>query len=126
MDAKLNARVHDLLGELRNLQDELSHPARDQKSGMASPKLPLETTQQLQSAVDALRLFLWAYLDTYSGNLAVEEKLQQIRTEATADMLCLLDAKFRTGGVPHTPQAQRLCHQIVGMNDLAAVVVGRQ
>ncbi len=119
MDAELAARAVYLISQLRELQNRLSNPVIDQKAGIAIPALPLETTQQLKSTVDGLRLFLWAYLDTYSGNRGVQLKLQQIRIDAAADMLHLLEHDFREGGIPRTTQTQRLCRQILAMSNVA-------
>jgi hypothetical protein len=125
MDTELTKRVLHLIRDLRAIQEELSNPISNPQTGMAGAKLPLQTTQEFKAVVDGVRLFLWAYLDTWSGDTAVQHKLQQIRIEAAADMLRLLDQDFRGSGVPDTPQAQRLCLQIVAMYDLAAVVAGR-
>ncbi len=119
MDTDLNVRVARLIEELRNLQDELSRPTSDQQTGLASARLPLGVARELKAMVDGLRLFLWAYLDTWFGGTDVQDKLQQIRIDAAADMLRLLDQSFHQGGVPKTPQAQRLCQQILNMADLA-------
>ncbi len=119
MDTELAAGVVSLISQLRELQNKLTNPVTDQKTGIAVPRLPLETTQQLKSTVDGLRLCLWAYLDTYSGNRDVQQKLQQIRIDATADMLHLLERDFREGGIPRTTQTQRLCQQILAMSKVA-------
>lgn len=120
MDAEVNARVVYLIRELRTLQDELSNPVADENTGLAVPKLSLETTQELKAVVDGLRPFLWAYLDRWSGNVSAQRKLQLIRIDAAADMLHHLHEDFRTSGIPKTPQTQRLCRQIAAMSDLAS------
>jgi hypothetical protein len=126
MDTELTARVIYLIAELRRIQNELSNPIVDPKTGLAAAKLSLETTRELKAAIDGLRLFLWAYLDTWSGDVPVQHKLQEIRIEAAADMLRLLDAEFRASGMPSTAQAQRLCRQITAMSEMAGGASGRE
>ncbi len=119
MDPDCNARMLRLVSELQKVREELNQPDTDPHTGMAGPKLPLETTQTLKREVDELRLFLWAYLDAWTGNMSVQEKLQQIRIESALDMLRLLDRDFRASKVPPSLTTERFYQQIVAMADFA-------
>jgi hypothetical protein len=113
VDFPLHQRVLNVVNELQTIQVELGHPEADPANGLAAPKVPLEDAQKLKTAVDQLRLFLWAYLEAWShGNADPTSRLQKIRMESVADILRLLHDDFRMKGVPPSPEARRLAEQL--------------
>ncbi len=111
--APLPERIQNLIREIDAIKAELRQPAADPKTGLAIAKAPDTVVQQLKTAVDQFRLYLWAYLDTRAaGGMAPETRLQEIRTEAAADMLRQLSTDFAARGVPANPAANRLRDQL--------------
>lgn len=103
----------ELVASLRSMQQELSEPATDPATGMPVSKLPLEQVRQLKLVVDELRLFLWAYLDTWSqGRGESADALQRIRIGAVTDMLHALESGFRNCGLPNIPELEILSERV--------------
>jgi hypothetical protein len=59
-------RAHQVIEQLHSLRQELSQPAADPSSGLATHKIPLDVARQLKNAVDEFRMFMWAYLDVWA------------------------------------------------------------
>lgn len=111
--APLPERIAQLLHEMEVVKAELSEPAADPTTGLAVPKISIGVVNQLKYSVDQLRLFLWAYQDTWAhGAVNPDLRLQQIRTEAAADILKMLGKDFSNKGVPATPEVAHLREQL--------------
>lgn len=111
--SSLPERIERLLHEMEMIKSELGAPDSDPKTGLAVPKAPIDTINQFKYSVDQLRLFLWAYQDAWTqGAVNPKERLQQIRTEAAADILRTLGSEFSHNGVPATPEVMRLREQL--------------
>ena len=113
ISAGLAHRIESLIEDIETTRGELSHPATDPSTGLAVPKVPVNSVQRLKCSVDQFRLFLWAYLDTWSqGGSDPELRLRRIRMEAASDMLRLLARDFSSGSVPPADEASRLDEQL--------------
>jgi len=113
------AQMVDLLiRHIDRVTSELSAPQADPSTGMAIPKVPLESVVQLKRAVDGFRLFLWAYVDARAEHTDPTSRLQLIRMESAADLLGHLSSDFRTEGVPPTQEAARLGEQVRSISPL--------
>lgn len=113
------AQIIDLL--LRHIDRvtmELGEPQADPKTGLAVPKVSLDSVLRLKRAVDSFRLFLWAYVDARAQFGDPAERLQLIRMESAADMLGQLSSDFRTEGVPNSREAARLGEQVRSIGPL--------
>ena len=109
MDSQLIERVQAVLWELAAIRAELGSPATDPATGLATPKIPAEYVRGLKLEIDQMRLFLWAYMDTWAvGSTDPRNRLEQIRMESVAEMLQQLRQDFRITGVPPTKEARRL------------------
>lgn len=111
--APLPDRIKQLIDEIEAIKAELHQPDKDPKTGLAVAKVPINVINQFKYSVDQLRLFLWAYQDSWAhGSSNPEQRLQQIRTEAAADILRMLGHEFTNRGVPTTPEVARLREQL--------------
>jgi hypothetical protein len=111
--ASLPERIEQLIHDIEAIKAELRQPNTDPKTGLAVPKVPIPVINHFKYAVDQLRLFLWAYQDAWAqGALNPEQRLQQIRTEAAADILRTLGSEFSHKGVPATPEVMKLREQL--------------
>lgn len=107
-----------LLRQIDRVRSELSEPDADPSTGLAVPKVSLETVAELKRVVDGFRLFLWAYVDARAERGDTSSRLQMIRIESVAEMLGQLSSDFRTDGVPPTREAARLGEQVRNMTSL--------
>lgn len=113
ISAGLTHRIESLIDDIETIRAELSHPGTDPSTGLAVPKVPVESVSRLKYTVDQFRLFLWAYLDTWpQGGSNPEARLRRIRMEAASDMLRLLTRDFSAGSVPPPDVASRLGEQL--------------
>lgn len=111
--APLPDRIVQLLHDIEVIKAELSEPAKHPTTGLAVPKVSIGIVNQLKYSIDQLRLFLWAYQDSWArGASSPDQRLQQIRTEAAADILKMLSNEFSNKGVPATPEVTRLREQL--------------
>lgn len=119
MDHQLFERVQAVLRELAALRAELGTPATDPATGLALPKLSPEQVRDFKHEIDQLRMFLWAYLDTWAlGSADPRIRLQQIRMESAADMLRQLRQEFHITGVPPNKEGRQLSVQIRAVTPL--------
>ena len=66
-----------------------------------------------------MRIFLWAYLDTWAaGSADPRNRLEQIRMESAAEMLRQLRQEFHITGLPPTTEGRRLSDQIRAVTPL--------
>lgn len=115
MDCQLVERIQAMLRELAAIRAELSGPATDPATGMAVSKIPAEYVRGFKLEIDQMRLFLWAYMDTWAvGSTDPRNRLEQIRMESAAEMLRQLQQDFRITGVPPTTEGRRLSVQVRG------------
>jgi hypothetical protein len=113
MDHQLFERVQAVLRELAAIRAELGTPTKDPATGLAVPKFSAEHVRDFKREVDQMRMFLWAYLDTWAaGSADPKNRLQQIRMESVAEMLRQLRQDFGITGVPPTQAGRRLSVQI--------------
>jgi hypothetical protein len=113
MDPQLVTRLEAVLRELAAIRAELSTPGTDPATGLAVPKLPPEQVREFKRELDELRLFLWAYMDTWSiGSPDPKIRLDQIRMQTAAEMLRQLKLDFRITGVPPSTEGRRLSTEV--------------
>jgi hypothetical protein len=119
MDRQLVERVQAVLRELAAIRAELGTPAADPATGLAVPKLPTQHVHDFKHEIDQMRLFLWAYMDTWAvGSTDPRNRLEQIRMESAAEMLRQLRQDFRITGVPPTTEGRRLSVQVRAVTPL--------
>jgi hypothetical protein len=119
MDSQLVARVQAALQELAAIRAALGTPAADPATGLAAPKLSAEHVRDFKHQIDQMRMFLWAYMDTWAvGSTDPRNRLQQIRMESAADLLRQLRQDFRITGVPPTTEGRRLSVQVRAVTPL--------
>lgn len=107
------------LSELAAIRAELSSPATDPATGMAVSKIPDEYVRGFKLEIDQMRLFLWAYMDTWAvGSTDPRNRLEQMRMESVAEMLEKLRQDFRVTGVPPTKEGRRLSDQVRAVTPL--------
>ena len=113
MDYQLLERVQAALRELAALRAELGSPTKDPATGLAVPKLSAEQMRDFKREIDQMRMFLWAYMDTWvAGSTDPRNRLQQLRMESAAEMLRQLRQDFGITGIPPTKAGRRLSVQI--------------
>ena len=119
MDSQFVERIQAMLRELAAIRAELSSPATDPATGMAVSKIPAEYVRCFKLEIDQMRLFLWAYMDTWAvGSTDPRNRLEQIRMESVAEMLQQLRQDFRITGVPPTKEGRRLSDQVRAVTPL--------
>jgi hypothetical protein len=119
MDSQLIERVQAVLQELATIRAELGTPATYPATGLATPKIPAEYVRGFKHEIDQMRLFLWAYMDTWAvGSTDPRNRLEQIRMESVAEMLQQLRQDFRITGVPPTKEGRRLSEQVRAVTPL--------
>jgi hypothetical protein len=119
MDSQLVARVQSVLQELAAIRAALGTPATDPATGLAVAKLSAEHVRHFKREIDQMRLFLWAYMDTWAvGSTDPRNRLEQIRMESAAEMLRQLRQDFRITGVPPTTEGRRLSVQVRAVTPL--------
>jgi hypothetical protein len=119
MDSQFVERVQAVLRELAAIRAELSSPATDPATGMALSKIPAEFVRGFKLEIDQMRLFLWAYMDTWAvGSTDPRNRLEQMRMESVAEMLQKLRQDFRITGVPPTKEGRRLSEQVRAVTPL--------
>jgi hypothetical protein len=119
MDSQLIERVQAVLWELAAIREELGTPATDPATGLATPKIPSEFVRGFKLEIDQMRLFLWAYMDTWAvGSTDPRNRLEQLRMESAAEMLQHLRQAFRITGVPPTKEGRRLSEQVRAVTPL--------
>jgi hypothetical protein len=119
MESQLVERVQAVLRELAAIRAELGSPTTDPATGLAVPKLSAEHVRDFKHQIDQMRMFLWAYMDTWAvGSTDPKDRLQQIRMESAADLVRQLRQDFRITGVPPTKAGRRLSVQIRAVTPL--------
>jgi hypothetical protein len=118
MDGTLDNRVTSLIRDLFAIQAELSASAQP-RSGLAPPRLSAEVARQFRSAVDSLRLALWAYIDSRSGAATMEDTLQRRRVERIVEMLQAVRGDIADGALPAPQETSRLLGEFQAIADLA-------
>lgn len=104
-DMDVRKQALELEQQMRLLQDELRSPL--EVGGTAAPKLPVEEGRRLKRVVDDFRLFLWAYIDTWSENRSdMAATVQRIRLQAVADMMNVLRSELAGKGIPQSPEGR--------------------
>ena len=119
MDSQLVERVQAVLQELAAIRAELGTPTTDPATGLAVSKLSAEHVRNFKREIDQMRIFLWAYMDTWKvGSTDPRNRLEQIRMESAAEILQQLRQEFCVTGVPPTTEARRLSEQIRAVTPL--------
>jgi hypothetical protein len=119
MDYQLVERVLAVLQELAAIRAELGSPTTDPATGLAVAKLSAEHVRDFKRQVDQMRIFLWAYMDTWEvGSTDPRNRLDQIRMESAAEMLRQLRQDFHITGVPPTTEGLRLSLQVRAVTPL--------
>ncbi|HEX9119038.1 MAG TPA: hypothetical protein VF840_00710 [Terriglobales bacterium] len=119
MDSQLVERVQAVLRELAAIRAELGSPTIDPATGLAVAKLSAEHVRAFKHEIDQMRIFLWAYMDTWAvGSTDPRNRLEQIRMESAAEMLRQLRQDFRITGVPPTKEGHRLSDQVRAVTPL--------
>ena len=114
----LSQRLAQLAQDLRTIQTELEHPTSP--GGVAIPAAPDEVLLDLKSAVDRMRLYLWAYFDSRGAKpKPLDSTLQVLRVQRTAEMLHALRANLEASGLPNVPSVRDLLQEIRAMADIA-------
>ncbi len=100
-------RAVELGQQVKSLQQDLQSPLPS--AAPAAEKLPVSDAQELKRAIDDFRLFLWAYIDTWSQNRGDTGKtLQRIRLQAAADMLTVLRTELAGNGLPDSAEGRAI------------------
>jgi hypothetical protein len=119
VDRQLVERVQAVLRELAAIRAELGNPAIDAATGLTAAKLSAEDVRAFKREIDQLRIFLWAYMDTWEvGSTDPRNRLEQIRMESAAEMLRQLRQDFRITGLPPTAEGRRLSVQVQAVTPL--------
>ena len=119
MDSQLVERLQAVLRELSALRAELGTPATDPVTRLAVAKLSVEQVRNFKREIDQMRIFLWAYMDTWEvGSTDPRGRLEQLRMESAAEMLGQLRQEFSASGVPPTTEGRRLSDQIRAVTPL--------
>ena len=119
MDRQLVERVLAVLRELAAIRAELGTSTTDPATGLAVPKFSAEHMRAFKREIDQMRIFLWAYMDTWEvGSTDPRNRLDQIRMESAAEMLRQLRLDFRITGVPPTTEGRRLSVQVRAVTPL--------
>ena len=119
MDCQLVERVQAVLRELAAIRAELGTPTADPATGLAVAKLSAEYVRGFKLEIDQMRLFLWAYMDTWAlGSSDPRNRLEQLRMESVAEMLRQLRQDFRVTGVPPTTEGRHLSDQVRAVTPL--------
>jgi hypothetical protein len=119
VDCQLVERVQAVLRELASIRAELGTPTADPATGLAVAKLSAEYVRGFKHEIDQMRLFLWAYLDTWAvGSTDPRNRLEQLRMESVAEMLRQLRQDFRVTGVPPTTEGRHLSDQVRAVTPL--------
>jgi hypothetical protein len=119
MDSQLLERVQAVARELAAIRAELGSPATDPATGLAVAKLSAEHVRDFKREIDRMRMFLWAYMDTWEvGSADPRNRLDQIRMESAAEMLRQLRQEFHITGVPPSTEGRRLSDQIRAVSPL--------
>jgi hypothetical protein len=119
MDSQLVERVQAMLRELAAIRAELGTPAIDPATGLAVAKLSAKHASDFKREIDQMRIFLWAYMDTWEvGSTDPRNRLEQIRMESAAEMLRQLRQDFNITGVPPTTEGRRLSVQVHAVTPL--------
>ncbi len=122
MERFLDDRAKRVIEELLVIQAELSETPSAPPVGLATPKLSPELVHQLKSAVDHVRLLLWAYIDSRydaSGD-QWQKSLQKARLERTTEMLRALRDEISKAGMPRAPEAHLFQGEVEAMAQLVA------
>ena len=119
MDSQLVERVQAVLREVAAIRAELGTPTIDPATGLAVAKLSADHVRDFKREIDQMRIFLWAYMDTWEvGSTDPRNRLEQIRMESAAEMLRQLRQEFRITGVPPTTEGRRLSVQVRAVTPL--------
>jgi hypothetical protein len=119
MESQLVERVQAVLRELAAIRAELGTPVTDPATGLAVPKFSAEHVREFKHEIDQMRMFLWAYMDTWAvGSTDPRNRLEQIRMESAAEMLRQLRQDFCITGVPPNTEGRRLSVQIRAVTPL--------
>jgi len=111
--------IQTVMTNLELIRAELSYPASDPATGLATPKVSASTVRQLKLSIDQFRLFLWAYVDTWAlGGSDPKMRMRSIRIECAAELLGQLANDLRSSGVPETGEARRLNEQLQNVASL--------
>lgn len=113
-------QLTDLITAIQALERELGTPAADPRTGLAVAKVSLSSAQELKTSVDRFRIFLWAYIDSWSNKASTASKLRDIRIACASDLLVALSRDFQQEGVPATPAVERLQTEIDRVSKLLA------
>jgi hypothetical protein len=81
-------RAAQLAVELRELQTQITVEARNCPKRLAEDKATLELIRELKSAVDAMRMLLWRYIDQQAAERASTANAHGLN-EATAALRSL-------------------------------------
>ncbi len=115
----LNARISQLTGELRGLQEEINRvavgdPAQAVREQSLEQVVDRKLVAALKSAVDHTRLLLWAHLEasvTKSG-VSAQELLRKTRMERVTEMLRRLREEMKDTHLTEMPEARALLEEI--------------
>lgn len=114
----LTQRIAQLIDDLRTIQTELEHPTAP--GGIAIPGAPDEVLLELKSAVDRMRLYLWAYFDSRGAKSKLADTtLQVLRVQRTTEMLHALRTNLNVAGLPNVPSVRDLLSEIRAMVEIA-------
>jgi len=106
-------RIQNVIEELASIREELSSPATDPKTGIAIAKVSVDALHPLKATIDEFRLFLWAYMDSWTqGHGDATSRLRRIRMDAATDMLRRLSEDFEASGMPDSAESSRLREQV--------------
>lgn len=122
---QLSATIRRVTEELQALQSAIQANPLSRDSTGAAQGPDLDAVQSLKSAVDHMRHFLWAYLETAAAgenSQQFERTLQNVRMERTAELLRALKDQVRGGNASQLPAARSFFEEV---QDIASRIVDR-
>lgn len=113
-------RIAHVVQELQTIQTEMERPPT--VAGIARPSAPEALLWELKAAVDRMRLFLWAQMDSRaaSSQSAKEAMMQRLRIERAVEMLHNVRVQMDQAGLPDERAAQNLMTEIHALSQTLA------
>src|SRR5919204_150685 len=130
--ADINNRIRRITQDLRALHQELhtlshSESDRGRHDQLLDNLLTLEVVHDFKAAVDHMRQFLWAYIESASKAPADERELrmQTLRMERATEMLRILRERLDGPGMRRVPGATSFFEEIQRIADAAMTLYAK-
>lgn len=115
----LAQRMAALVQELKTIEAELARPSAP--SGVVTEAVPESVLLEFKTAVDRMRLILWAYFDSRGmvSKPSLDATLQALRVQRTTEMLQALRSTLRHGAL-NAPGTQELVREVHALAEATA------